>query len=245
MRPHKLHFVFAYLACFCTAAAMEEGVDILQAARKGDTKRVKLLLTDNPDLVNVQNCCNNWTPLHKSSFWGHTGTARLLLEHNADVDAKNDEKRTPLHKASTWGRTETAKLLLQYKADVNVQDDDGRTPLHYASCNGHPKTAELLLSYGAIPYRPINLFEKFSRFSKLYVQGHQAFINKVKKEREKVFLILYSIERKEGNKGVELPRELCNRIASLAFSGIKEWAQFKKAHPDVAALADTQEGGLS
>ncbi len=210
MRPHKLYVAFAYLVCFCTAGAMEEGWDIFQAARKGDTKRVKLLLTDNPDLVDVQDNFG-WTPLQRASSGGHT---------------------------------ETAELLLRHKADVNAQDKWKWAPLLTTSWRGHPKTAELLLSYGAIPYRPINLFERFSRFSKIYAQGHQAFINRVRKEREKVFLILYSIERKGGNKGVELPRELCYRIASLAFSGIKEWAQFKKAHPDVAALADAQEGKL-
>ncbi len=207
MKLHKLYVAFVCLICFCTAAAMEESMDILHAAGNGKTKRVKLLLTNNPDLVNVQD----------NFGW------------------------TPLHMASSGGDTKIAALLLQDKADVNAQDNFGWTSLHMASCSGHTETAKLLLSYGAIPYSPINLFERYFWFSKLYAQGHQAFINKVKKEREKVFLILYSIERKEGNKGVELPRELCNKIAALAFSGIKEWHQFKKAHPEIAALADAQE----
>ena len=206
MKLHKLHVAFACLVCFCTVAAMEEGMDIFSAARDGKTKQVSKLLTKNPDRVNTQ----------------------------------NDVGWTLLHTASWWENTETAKLLLDHKADVNAQDCDKRTPLYMASfCNGHPKIAKLLLSYGAIPYSPINLFENFSRFSKLYAQGHQAFINKVRKERDKTFLILYSIERKEGNKGVRLPRELCYKIAALAFNGIKEWQQFKEAHPEIAELANT------
>ncbi len=276
MKLYTLQFIFAYLVCFCTAAAMEEKTGILRAALGGKTRRVKLLLTNNPDLVNVQDI-HGWTPLHKASTWGRTETAAVLLKHKADVNAQDDVKRTPLHYASWEGRTGTVPLLLQYKADVNAQDDVkqtplhkaslgghtetvalllqhqadvnaqtgiGWTPLHIASCWDHTDTAKLLLSYGAIPYSPINLFKEYPHFSKLYAQGHQAFINKVRKEREKVFLILYSIERKEGNKGVELPRELCYKIASLAFSGIQEWAQFKKAHPEIAELADAQEGKL-
>ncbi len=246
MKLHKLYVAFAYLICFCTAGAMEEKADILRAAGNGKAKRVKLLLTKDPNLVNAQNEWK-WTPLHRASRWGHTETAALLLQYNADVNAKDDDKLTPLHMAAWEGHTETAALLLQHKADVNAQNEWKwtPTPLHMASYWDHPEMVQLLLSYGAIPYSPINLFEKFSRFSKLYAQGHQTFINKVRKERDEVFWILYSIERKEGNKGVRVPRELCYKIASLAFSGIQEWHQFKKAHPEIAALANTQEEGLS
>ncbi len=244
MKLYRVHFAFACLICVCTAAAMEEKTDVLRAAWDGKTKQVSTLLTNNPDLVNVQDV-DGWTPLYVASWHRKTETAAVLLKHKADVNAQNKYKQTSLHRASFWGRTEIAELLLQHKADVNAQDVDGWTPLYGASRWDHPKTAELLLSYGAIPYRPINLFENFSRFSKLYAQGHQAFINKARKEREKVFLILYSIERKEGNKGVWLPRELCYKIVALAFSGIQEWHQFKKAHPEIAALSNTQEGKLS
>ncbi len=243
MKLYKLYVVFVCLICFGVAAAMEEKTDILQAARDGKTKQVSKLLTKNSDLVNAQDV--DGTPLHKSSFWGRTETAKLLLQYNADVNAQDGHKSTPLHYASSWGQTETAQLLLKHKADVNAQDEHKQTPLHIASWGGRTEMVKLLLSYGAIPYSPINLFKEYPDFSVIYAQGHQAFINKVRKEREKVFLILYSIERKEGNKGGELPRELCYKIASLAFSGIQEWAQFKKAHPEIAALADAQEGKSS
>ncbi len=215
----------------------------------GHTETVKLLLDHEAD-VNAQNW-ENETPLHKASCEGHTDTASLLLDRGANVNAQNNSKWTPLHTASCEGHTDIARFLLDRGANVNIRNNCKQTPLHLASfvhlafCGGRTETAKLLLSYGAIPYSPINLFEKFSRFSKLYAQGHQAFINKVKKERDKVFLILYSIERKEGNKGLRLPHELCYKIASLAFSGIQEWAQFKKAHPEIAALADAQEAKIS
>ena len=243
MKLHKLYVVFAYLVCFYVTAAMEKSTKILHAARDGDTEQASQLLTNDPQLASVQDEYKQ-TPLHRASFWGRTKIAKLLLQYNADVNAQDKYKWTPLHIASCWGQTETAQLLLKHKADMNAQDKHKQTPLHIVSAQDRTETAKLLLSYGAIPYSPINLFENFSSFSKLYAQGHQTFINKVRKEREKVFLILYSIERKEGNKGGELPRELCYKIASLAFSGIQEWAQFKKAHPEIAELADAQEGKL-
>ncbi len=274
MKLHKLHVAFAYLVCFCTGAAMEEKTDILRAAGNGKAKRVKLLLTGNPDLVNAQDKykqtplhqasfgghtktaelllqhkvdvnvqdVDGWTPLHRASSWCHTETAKLLLDYKADVNAKDNEEWTPLHHASYGGDVETVTLLLDYKADMNAQDEDEWTPLHHASRWGHTKTAKLLLSYGAIPYSPINLFEIFSWFSKLYAQGHQTFINKVRKEREKVFWILYSIEYKKGGERIMQPAELCDKNVELAISGIKEWQQFKEAHPEIVELADAQEG---
>ncbi len=162
------------------------------------------------------------------------------------MNGQNKWKTTPLYVASSGGHTETAELLLQHKADVNVQNKNKLTPLYVASSWGdHTETAKLLLSYGAIPYSPINLFERFSYFSKLYAQGHQAFINKVRKERDKVFLILYSIEYKKSGERIMLPAELCDKIVELAFSGIQEWHQFKEAHPDIAELANAQEGKIS
>ncbi len=91
MKLHKLYVAFAYLICFCTAVAMEEKTDILQAAGNGKRKRVKLLLTVNPDLVNVQDV-DGWTPLHMASFGGHTKIAALLLQHKADVNAQDEHK---------------------------------------------------------------------------------------------------------------------------------------------------------
>ena len=176
---------------------------------------------------------------------GDTKQVKLLLIANFELaNAQGFLQWTPLHTASSRGHTDTAKLLLDHKANVNAKGCDKWTPLHYASYWDRTETAALLLSYGAIPYSPINLFEEFSRFSKLYAQGHQAFINKVKKERDEVFWILYSIEYKKGGGRIMLPAELCDKIVELAFSGIKEWQQFKEAHPEIAELADTQEGKL-
>jgi ankyrin repeat protein len=46
--------------------------------------------------------------------------ARLLIEHGADVDAKDSSGRTPLQIASHIGRDEMVKLLSQYDAKGEV-----------------------------------------------------------------------------------------------------------------------------
>ena len=43
------------------------------------------------------------TPLHFACYRGDVDMVRLLLEHQADVTALDDQNRTPLHMASTTG----------------------------------------------------------------------------------------------------------------------------------------------
>lgn len=62
---------------------------------------------------------------------GAMGTARLLLDRGADVDAG------ALHAAAGHGRLELVRLLLDRGADVNRRDPDtGRSPLHEAVAAG-------------------------------------------------------------------------------------------------------------
>ncbi len=51
---------------------------------------------------------------------------KILLQHGADLSARNMFGRTPLHFAAG----EYTKILLEAGAKVNARDDFGRTPLH-------------------------------------------------------------------------------------------------------------------
>ena len=62
-------------------------------------------------------------------------TRLLIVEHGADVNAKDGYGFTPLHWAVTkWGSGESVRLLLSYGADVNATDILGRTPARHAYC---------------------------------------------------------------------------------------------------------------
>ena len=59
-----------------------------------------------------------------AAFNGHTGTVKLILEHGADVNAKDSDEQTALMFAAEKGYTEIVKLLLEYGADANIQNTD-------------------------------------------------------------------------------------------------------------------------
>jgi ankyrin repeat protein len=75
--------------------------------------------------------------------------ARVLLEHGADVTARDDTYSMPLHLISSTRSPEVARLLIEHGADVNALDGSLKAPLHLASSSVSVKTARLLSQHRA------------------------------------------------------------------------------------------------
>jgi ankyrin repeat protein len=69
------------------------------------------------------------TPLHVAVDYLNLGLVEFLLDHGADVDARDAQGRTPLHFAVLNRDIELARVLLDAKADPNARDAAGLTPL--------------------------------------------------------------------------------------------------------------------
>ena len=90
------------------------------------------------------------TPLYVASLWGLADVVHVLLQHNADVNAKTIEDETPLHLTTyRWGHARVAQLLLEHGAAVNAQSKYRITPLYRASRYGHLEVVKILLEHGA------------------------------------------------------------------------------------------------
>ena len=63
----------------------------------------------------------------------HAKVTRLLLEHGADPNIKNERGCTPLHDASFGHHFYTMESLVQHGADVETRDHRNETPLHKAA----------------------------------------------------------------------------------------------------------------
>ena len=110
---------------------------------------VKFLIFEHSQDVNARGFFLNETPLHTALHGGHADIVLLLLEHSADADAKDDERRTPLHLASEGGHVEVARVLLKHGADMKARDSVEYNPLDRASEEGHVEVARVLLEHGA------------------------------------------------------------------------------------------------
>ena len=125
-------------------------LDAFEAATLGDVERLHALLQDDPTILDARSS-DGATALHFAAFFAQPETARLLVDHGADVHAVSPTfgNVTPLHSAAAGGSAEIVHLLLEAGADPNARQNGGFTALHAAGQNGDAATARDLLDHGA------------------------------------------------------------------------------------------------
>ncbi|KAI7870620.1 ankyrin repeat-containing domain protein, partial [Spinellus fusiger] len=91
---------------------------------------------------------------HYAASKNRIEATRLLLKHNASLNATNHIQQTPLHCAAAQGNTALVRVLIEAKAHLNVRDSAANTPLHLACEEGRGDTALLLIQHGARADQP-------------------------------------------------------------------------------------------
>ncbi|RDW65062.1 hypothetical protein BP6252_10713 [Coleophoma cylindrospora] len=92
------------------------------------------------------------TPLWLCALSGSASTAKVLVNHKADVEYLGLYNRTPLECAAGLGFTDIVTLLVEEgKANIEHQDNSGCTPLYDACIWANYKAAAELLRLGADP----------------------------------------------------------------------------------------------
>ncbi|XP_036385783.1 poly [ADP-ribose] polymerase tankyrase-2 isoform X4 [Megalops cyprinoides] len=160
---------------------------LLEASKSGDLEVVKRLCT----LQNV-NCRDvegrQSTPLHFAAGYNRVAVVEFLLQHGADVHAKDKGGLVPLHNACSYGHYEVAELLVIHGAVVNVADLWKFTPLHEAAAKGKYEICKLLLQHGADPTKknrdgntPLDLVKDGDTDIQDLLRGDAALLDAAKK----------------------------------------------------------------
>ncbi|XP_026133026.1 tankyrase-2 isoform X2 [Carassius auratus] len=124
--------------------------ELFEACRSGDLERVKRLVC--PVNVNSRDTAGRKsTPLHFAAGFGRRDVVDYLLQHGANVHARDDGGLISLHNACSFGHAEVVSLLLQHGADANSRDNWNYTPLHEAAIKGKIDVCIVLLQHGAEP----------------------------------------------------------------------------------------------
>ena len=121
-----------------------------EAAALGDLERVRLLLADDPSLLDSRTA-DGYPALGLAIFFRQPHVARFLIEQGADVNAAADNAQhvAPLHAAAAVQDRASMELLLARGADANAKQQLDYTPLHGAAARGDTEMAKLLLAHGA------------------------------------------------------------------------------------------------
>ncbi|XP_010783832.1 protein phosphatase 1 regulatory subunit 16A [Notothenia coriiceps] len=107
-----------------------QSITLLDAAARNDVEEVRELLNNgvSPDLVN-EDGLTALHQLHIASANGYVSVAELLVEHRAQMEARDSDGWTPLHAASCWGQIQMVELLVAHGASLNTKSVLDETPL--------------------------------------------------------------------------------------------------------------------
>ncbi|KAG8193909.1 hypothetical protein JTE90_011464 [Oedothorax gibbosus] len=162
---------------------------LLEAAKAGDTEVVKRILSSHLPVVNCRDVDGRQsTPLHFAAGYNRVSVVEYLLQHGADVHAKDKGGLVPLHNACSYGHYEVAELLVKFGANVNVADLWKFTPLHEAAAKGKYEIVKLLLKHGADPskknrdsHTPLDLVKEGDQDVGDLLRGDSALLDAAKK----------------------------------------------------------------
>ncbi len=151
-------------------ALMDKGA-LFAATTEGRKAMVELLLARGAD-VNAQDD-GGTTPLYRAAEKGFLSVAEVLLQHQANLEARmmkgeNWVKgRTPLTAAVNARRPAMVTFLLAQGADINTTDDQGITPLLWAAIIEDLPMLKQLIKAGA----KLNLEDKRGTTALGYAAG--------------------------------------------------------------------------
>ena len=130
--------------------AARSHLDAFEAATVGDVETLHDLLHEDAALLDARSP-DDATALHFAAFFAQPETARLLVDHGADLHAVSPTfgSVTPLHSAAAGGSAEIVHVLLAAGADANARQNLGFTALHAAAQNGNAGMTRDLLDCGA------------------------------------------------------------------------------------------------
>lgn len=106
---------------------------LLQMAKNNDGLAIRAHIAEYAVSPTYGNSIGQ-TPLHVAAVWNSTIAGAALIDHNANVNARNDMgAATPLHMAASRGRREFVELLLDRGADPTLGLSNGTIPAEMVS----------------------------------------------------------------------------------------------------------------
>jgi serine/threonine protein kinase len=111
--------------------ADQDGQTPLSLAVARNNVAIAKLLLNAGATVTVPGSQGEMALWQSAIVYGNVEMLELLLEHGANINAKDNSGITPLHAAIQTGNLSITKWLLEHGASINAKNNSGTTPLHY------------------------------------------------------------------------------------------------------------------
>lgn len=122
-------------------------MDILEVVARGDHARIREIVVQVPNSVNVHSKKSRWTPLLIAVRAGQLEIAQTLLEHGADVHARGNEGKAAIAYAVDAGDLPMVKVLLEGGARIDDVDPSGASLRDYASARERQAIVEFIYAF--------------------------------------------------------------------------------------------------
>lgn len=101
---------------------------LIRAVENNEIEIVKVLIQAGAN-VNFE-AQGRVTALHMAAYFGYLEAARLLIQHDANLDIPEDQNSlTPLHEAIWKRHVDVARLLVESGANIDAMTGDGRNAI--------------------------------------------------------------------------------------------------------------------
>ncbi|GBG55292.1 hypothetical protein SPFL3102_00718 [Sporomusaceae bacterium FL31] len=117
--------------------------ELVKYAGRGNKEVTNLFLQAGMS-PNSYRISDGFTPLMAAASFGRLEIINFLIEHGADVNAKDKDGQTALMKAVAYNYPQAAKILLQAGADSSTRDTRGNTASSLAAEKKDPEVLKLL-----------------------------------------------------------------------------------------------------
>ncbi|CAL1164616.1 unnamed protein product [Cladocopium goreaui] len=127
------------------------GQALVEAIEAEDWTAAEKLLNERPEECDVNARTSDWhyCLLRAAAEEGARETCRKLLEHKADVNARDQNNMTPLMGCIVGGDyNDIVQMLLEAGADTAASTDDGFTALKWATRLNRQESIQLLRAAG-------------------------------------------------------------------------------------------------
>ncbi|OON69229.1 ankyrin repeat domain-containing protein [Hymenobacter sp. CRA2] len=145
MKKYLLLFALT-LGLLGSAAAQTSNKDLFKAVMKNDAAAAEMLLAGGADAnapIEVMPGFRT-TYLITAATNGNLNIVKSLLQHKAQINAKDAGQETALLAAASQGHKAIVEFLLQNGADVKAADGQGATLLAAAKASGNKEIIALI-----------------------------------------------------------------------------------------------------